>query len=98
MLPDRSSLKALVIKGSAWTIAGHGAGELIRLAKSLVLTRLLFPEAFGMMSLVGVVMYGLQMLSDVGLVQAIIRDKRGDDPDFLNTAWTMQVIRGAVLW
>ncbi len=62
------------------------------------MTRLLFPEAYGLMTLVWAVLYGLQMLSDVGLVAAIIRDKRGDDPDFLNTAWTVNVIRGAVLW
>ena len=92
------SLKALVLRGSAWMIVGHGAGQVIRLVKSLILTRLLFPEAFGMMALVGVVMYGLQMLSDVGLVQSVLRDKRGDEPDFLNTVWTMQAVRGALLF
>lgn len=70
---------------------------MIRLARSLILTRLLFPEAFGVMSLVWVVMFGLGMLSDLGVGPAIIRDKRGEDPDFLNTAWTLQVIRGVVL-
>src|SRR4051812_30923496 len=97
-LPMQPSLKALVLRGSAWMIVGHGAGQVIRLVKSLILTRLLFPEAFGMMALVGVVMYGLQMLSDVGLLQAVLRDKRGDEPDFLNTVWTMQAVRGALLW
>ena len=81
-----------------WTMAGHGAGVMIRLASSLILTRLLFPEVYGVMSLVWMVMYGLTMFSDVGLGPAIIRDKRGDDPVFLNTAWTLQAIRGAVLW
>ena len=81
-----------------WTIFGHGAAQLIRLASSLVLTRLLFPEAFGLMALVWMIMIGLEMLSDVGIGTAIIRDKRGDDPVFLNTAWTLQVIRGFVLW
>ena len=71
---------------------------LIRLASSLILTRLLFPEVYGVMSLVWMLMYGLAMFSDVGLGPAIIRDRRGDDPDFLNTAWTVQAIRGAVLW
>jgi O-antigen/teichoic acid export membrane protein len=98
MIPDGSSLKALVLRGSAWTIAGHGASVLIRLASSLILTRLLFPEVYGVMSLVWMVLYGLAMFSDVGLGPAIVRDKRGDDPDFLNTAWTVQAIRGAVLW
>jgi O-antigen/teichoic acid export membrane protein len=93
-----SSLKTLVLRGSAWTFAGHGGGQLIRLSRSLILTRLLFPEAFGLMSLVWAVIYALSMLSDVGLHSAIVRDRRGDDPDFLNTAWTIQVLRGVVLW
>jgi O-antigen/teichoic acid export membrane protein len=95
---DRASLTALVVKGSAITLLGHGGGQLVRFARSLVLTRLLFPEAFGVMALVWAVMFGLAMLSDVGLNAAIIRDKRGEDPDFLNTGWTIQVIRGAVMW
>lgn len=97
LLSERRSLRYLVLKGSIWTLAGHGSSQAVRLAKSLVLTRLLFPEAFGLMSLVVLVMFGLEMMSDLGLGPAIIRDKRGDDPDFLRTAWTIQAARGFVL-
>jgi O-antigen/teichoic acid export membrane protein len=27
-----------------------------------------------------------------------VRDERGDDPAYLNTAWTMQVVRGVLVW
>lgn len=74
-----------------------GAGQIIRLGKSLILSRLLFPDAYGMMAIVWAVLYALAMLSDVGLAQGVIRHERGGDPKFLNTAWTMKVIRGAVL-
>ena len=30
--------------------------------------------------------------------RAISRSPRGDDPDFLNTAWSLNVFRGAFLW
>jgi len=50
------------------------------------------------MSLVWVVLFGLGMFSDIGLGPAIVRDSRGDEPDFLNTAWTIQIIRGGLLW
>mgnify|MGYP003767681351 CR=1 FL=1 len=72
-------------------------GQVVRLGKSLILTRLLFPEAYGVMAIVWAVLYALEMLSDVGLSAAVIRHKRGDDPDFLNTAWTMKTIRGGIL-
>lgn len=81
-----------------WTLAGHGGALLIRMGRSLIMTRLLFPEVYGLMTLVWAVMYGLQMFADTGIVTTIIRDKRGDDPDFLNTAFTTNVFRGILLW
>jgi O-antigen/teichoic acid export membrane protein len=64
----------------------------------MVLTRLLFPEAFGLMALVYVVLTGLEMISDVGIQPSIVQHARGNEPSFLNTAWTLQVIRGVTLW
>jgi O-antigen/teichoic acid export membrane protein len=92
------SLFARAMRGSAITAGAYIASQVLRLASNLILTRLLFPEAFGLMALVTVVLVGLQMFSDTGISQAIARSPRGDDPDFLNTAWTVQVARGAILW
>jgi len=87
-----------VLHGSFWTVVSFGAEYGLRLASSLILTRLLVPEAFGAMSLLASLMTGLQMFSDMGIASSVIQHRRGDDPDFLNTAWTLQVIRGGVLW
>jgi O-antigen/teichoic acid export membrane protein len=92
------SLKNAVVRGTVVTVLGNGASSVIRLAGNLVMTRLLFPEYFGAMALVNVFLAGLAMLSDVGVGPSIIQNQRGDDPVFLNTAWTVQVIRGAILW
>lgn len=62
------------------------------------MTRLLVPEMFGVMSIVMVFMIGLTMITDVGLTQNIIQSKRGENPLFLNTAWTIQIIRGGVVF
>lgn len=91
-------LFARALRGSAITAGGYAAAQALRLASNLILARLLFPEAFGLMALVTVVLVGLQMASDVGLGPAIARSPRGDDPVFLDTAWTLQVARGALLW
>lgn len=77
---------------------GFGAQQVLRLGSNLILTRLLFPEAFGLMALASVFLQGLNMLSDIGVGPSIVQNKRGDDPDFLATAWTMQVIRGFALF
>ena len=93
-----ASLSACAVRSSLLTVGGFGFGQAIRLASNLILTRLLFPEAFGLMALVSVFMMGLQQFSDVGVTPAILQSRRGDDRDFLNTAWTIQVLRGAGLW
>ena len=93
-----SSIKQLAIKGAAWTIIGYGASQVLRLGSNLILSRLLVPEFFGLMALVNVFIMGLHLFSDIGIGPSIIQNKRGDDPEFLNTAWTIQIIRGFILW
>jgi O-antigen/teichoic acid export membrane protein len=92
------SIFARAMRGSAFTAMGYAAGQALRLGSNLILTRLLFPEAFGLMTLVTVFVVGLMMVSDVGIGPSIAQNRRGDDPEFLNTAWTIQVLRGALLW
>ncbi|RMD93434.1 MAG: polysaccharide biosynthesis protein [Alphaproteobacteria bacterium] len=91
-------LGARAIRSALLTLGGFGASQALRLASNLILTRLLFPEAFGLMALVQVFITGLAMFSDVGITPAIMQSRRGDDPVFLNTAWTIQVFRGFALW
>lgn len=91
-------VRARALRASALTLMNFGGSKALRLVSNLALTRILFPEAFGLMALVQVFLAGLQMFSDVGLNTSIIQNKRGDEPDFLNTAWTLQIIRGVLLW
>jgi O-antigen/teichoic acid export membrane protein len=37
------------------------------------------------------------LLSDVGILQNIVSNPRGGDPEFYNTAWTLQALRGILL-
>lgn len=94
---EESLLKRLTIRGSIWVLLGFGLGQLMRFAGNLVMTRLLFPEAFGMMGIVNAVLGGLNMFSDVGLKPSIVQNKRGEDPIFLRTVWTLQIFRGLAL-
>lgn len=91
-------LRSRSIRASGLTFVGFGAQNVLRLGGNLILTRILFPEAFGIMALVQVFMTGLEMFSDIGLNTSIIQNKRGHDSAFLNTAWTLQILRGFLLW
>jgi O-antigen/teichoic acid export membrane protein len=93
----KPSLSGRALKSSGITVLGFGMAQVIRLASNLVLTRILFPEAFGTMALVTLFLIAMNMLSDLGTGAAIMRSPRGDDPDFLDTAWVIQIVRGFVL-
>ncbi|MDZ7842670.1 MAG: oligosaccharide flippase family protein [Gammaproteobacteria bacterium] len=91
-------LQKRVVRAGVWTAVGYGGQQVVRLGGHIVLARLLFPEAFGLMALVAVLQQGITMFSDIGIAQAVIQKRRGDDPAFLDTAWTLQVCRGFVIW
>lgn len=93
----QTSLKARVLRSGSWTIAGYGMQQVLRFASNLLLTRLLFPDAFGLAALVQAVIVGVTMLSDVGIAQGIVRSPSGGEPRYYNTAWTIQVIKGVLL-
>ena len=96
--PDPSTLKQRVLRASGWNIAGYALSQAIRLGSNLVMTRLLVPEMFGVMTIATMVMMILSLLSDLGLRQNIVQSRRGDDPAFLDTAWVLQIVRGLILW
>jgi len=93
-----SGIRTLAIRGSVFEAASFVLSQGLRLASNLIVTRLLYPEAFGIAALVSIFISGLELLSDVGLQQVVVQKERGDDPDFLNTVWTMHLVRGLGLW
>lgn len=92
------SLRQRTLKASVWTVFGFGLSQIIRFGSNLLMTRLLLPEMFGVMAIATMVMYGLALFSDVGLRQSIVQSKRGNEVQFLNTAWAIQIFRGALIW
>ena len=96
--PKVSALEGKALRASIWTFVSYGVRQCLRVVNSLVLTRLLLPAAFGETQLVTVLIVGMAMFTDIGLEPSIIQSQRGDEPDFLNTAWTLQSLRGIALW
>jgi O-antigen/teichoic acid export membrane protein len=91
------SLKQRIFKASAWSFAGYGLSQAIRFGSNLMLTRLLAPDSFGVMAIATLVLGLLGMFSDVGLNLNVTQSKRGRDPDFLNTVWVIQIMRGVAI-
>lgn len=92
------ALRSRVLSAGSWSLAALIVSQGLRFLGNLVMTRLLIPEMFGIMLIVTTVSVVLALLSDIGLHQNIVQSRRGEAPVFLNTAWTVQIVRGFVLY
>jgi O-antigen/teichoic acid export membrane protein len=90
--------RLLLLKGAVWTVGSYGVNQFFRLLANIILARLLAPELFGIMLIVNSLRTGADLMSDLGIGQNIVKNKNGDNPAFYNTAWSLQVIRGFLLW
>ena len=55
------------------------------------MTRLLFPDAFGVVAAATALIVGLQLLSDFGVRTVIIQSPNGEDSGFLRSGWSFKV-------
>jgi O-antigen/teichoic acid export membrane protein len=69
----------------------------LRFAANLVLTRLLVPEAFGVMLVITSVSYIAVLFSETGVAPYLIRTPGAARRRVLDVLWTVQVLRGALL-
>jgi O-antigen/teichoic acid export membrane protein len=92
------NLESRALKGTYYIVFFYAIALSLRMLSSVVLSRLFTPEFFGVMALLTTVLVGLNLFSHIGLQDSIIQNTRGDEPLFLNTAWTLQVLRGVGLW
>ena len=69
----------------------------LRLVSTIVLTRLLAPEIYGVFAVVLLYRYLLEMFSDLGIRSVILTKEDGVDATFLKTCWTVSILRGLVI-
>ncbi|MBN1472911.1 MAG: oligosaccharide flippase family protein [Syntrophaceae bacterium] len=96
--PEAHSLKIQSMRAAAWSVLQKGTGDALRMAGSLILTRVLFPEAFGLMATVTTVLIMINLFADTGVPISIIQNPHGAEPEFLNSAWIISVCRGIILF
>ena len=70
-----------------------GLTAVLKLGSSLILTRLLSPEAYGIFGILISFLFMIELMSDVGTVGLVIRHPRGDETKFIHTIWTIRLIR-----
>jgi lipopolysaccharide exporter len=86
--------KVINIRGDLFaTTFTFGLQTLLRLVSSVILTRILFPEAYGTITILMSVLYVIVNIFDTNVSLFIVRDQNAEQPRYLNTAWTMRLIR-----
>ncbi len=94
---SRQSLSRRILRSGSWTVFGSLASQALRFGGNLVLTRLLFPEAFGLMAIAQAILMAARLFSDVGLMQGVVRSSRGHEPRYLDTVWTLDILKGSLI-
>ncbi len=95
---QQDGLKGRFGRSSTWTLIGFAGNTFFRMISSLILTRIFIPDVFGLMAIIAAILVGIELLSDVGIRASIIQNPKGEEPSFLRTAWTIQAIRGLIIW
>ncbi|MEM9374043.1 MAG: oligosaccharide flippase family protein, partial [Planctomycetota bacterium] len=84
--------------GGVWVAAEFGSNQGLRLVRNVFLTHMITQQMYGLLGLAGIVVDFVNNISDVGINMSIIRQRRDDEQRFLDSAWTLSVIRGLLVW
>lgn len=91
------STEAQTVQSGIW-VAGINIGDRsLQLLKVILLARLLSPEAFGLLGIALLSIAALRQFSRLGFDEALIQHEEDNVDVYLNTAWVMKIIRGAVI-
>ena len=94
----KAGLQSRTILAAFWSLIGSGGAGIIRFTSNLVLTRLLFPEAFGLMATAMLMMTLVQIFSDTGVKTALIQHPQGDSRSFIDTSFIIALGRSILLF
>ncbi len=94
---EELSLRQKVIKGGFWVFTLRIIAQIFSFLRLVILARLLAPEDFGLMGIALLFLATLKTFSETGFTQALIQKKR-KIKDYLDTAWTILVLRGVILF
>lgn len=83
-----------LMRGAAWIIAARIFTNLVGLASTIILARLLLPSDFGIVAMATTILAVAQSVTDLSLTSALIQRKNVDEEHF-HTVWTIGLLRSA---
>jgi len=93
-----NTLKARCARSSVILGLGAFVAKFLGFGSKVVLTRLLVPQEMGLMVMILSLTGLFEVLTEIGIKQSVIQHKSGAEPEYLNTAWWFQSLRGIGLY
>lgn len=91
-----NSVKSRVGKGSIWITGTRASVNLLGLASTVILARLLAPTDFGLVALGATLLAIVTAITDFSMGQALVQHDAPTD-EHMHTAWTLGALRGFFL-
>lgn len=96
-LIPKGTLKEQTARSGLWALVTNVLGRGLSIVTLIVLARLLEPSDFGLMGIALISVTGLKRISNLGLKTALIQNRDENVDRYLNTAWSIQIVRGVFL-
>lgn len=101
-LPDirargRNLARRLVLADTTTVVGTVVLLNLLRIVSTMILTRLLNAEAYGVIGIVTSIAVVFGLISDIGVIAFVVRHEKGLDRDLLDEIWTIRLVRSLVL-
>jgi O-antigen/teichoic acid export membrane protein len=96
-LEQTASLAQRTVRGGLWIFSLRVVNKGLGIIRTIILARFLAPEDFGLFGVAMLALSTLEVFSQTGFQEALIQ-KKGSVASYLDTAWTISVIRGLLLF
>jgi O-antigen/teichoic acid export membrane protein len=94
--PD-SGFAGRVANAASWAFLLQLVFKVLDLVRTVVLARLIAPNDFGLMGIAMLVISLVMNFTQLGFSSALVQRKGDLEPEYLNTAWTVEIVRGLAL-
>lgn len=84
-------------KSGIWAVSTNVADRALQLLMVIILGRLLSPSDFGLLGIALLTLTACKRFSKLGFNEALIQNSAVDVDSYLNTFWSIEVIRGFLL-
>lgn len=97
LVKSENSIFHKVIRGGSWVLALRFVEKGLSTVKIIILARILSPNDLGLFGIALLTLSILEAFSQTGFNTALIQ-KKGDTKGYLDSAWSMSVLRGLILF